>query len=579
MEMPKRLEALRAKMLHDNIGAVLIRVTDRYFNEYVPSEQNQRAWISGFTGSAGDALITQKTATLYVDGRYTLQAAQQAPDFAIKVAPLGSSIQSQWLQAISMLSGLSNPSIYIDTQLVSRSLYSDIKIAAGRANLEVRNQAESYLKSLGFSSEGNPSPSMLREIGEDLCGESVGNKHHTLNSFLTTHELDALLVVHLDEIAWLTNLRGSDFTNQATFAARAIVFQDKIIVGVEKFSGQKSPPGVELVSEADMWRRLADRAKKTKIVVGVDESAAPEDVLAHVESHASIRGVVGPIKALKAHKNVQELLHMRQSFARADRVVFKVQNWLCEQVSSGAHVTEAQVAVYLSQSFAESGTTALSFAPICAAGKNAAVIHYGTPDPNTPIKKGDLFLLDVGGIYEGGYSTDLTRTFLVGDQSTVATLQQKHLFTTVLKGAIAGLSARLPKTANGAQLDAMVRAPIWQAGFDYAHGTGHGVGINVHESPPTVAIGSSSNFLPGHVFSIEPGIYFEKFGGIRIENLATIVDDPVNPGYLCVLPLTFAPLDSRLIDTNQLTEREKRFLAYFSEGFEFDQTQMPRLPA
>jgi len=578
METTDRLNALRKKMAQDGIGAVLIRSTDRYFNEYVPREKNQRAWLSGFNGSAGDALVTQEFATLFVDGRYTLQAAQQAPAFTIDVAPLGTSIQQQWLQAIGAIKDISNPILYVDTQLVSGKLLEHIENAAQRSQVKVIAHPQSYLKHIGFEGLSEGPQSELKEIDQSLSGQSVSEKHTKIKQFLIEHNLDGLLLTLLDEIAWISNLRAADFENQSTFAARALVFHDKIFIGLENFNNQKGPEGIELCPEKDLWLKLQEHSTQKKLVLGVDDTKTPQNIIAELESQAELKFLEGPIKHLKAVKNKQELLHMRDAFARADKVVNTVQKWLCAEITKGSLVTEAQVGAYLTKTFFDSGAKRLSFSPICAAGKHAAVIHYGTLDDKTPLTKGELFLLDVGGIYEGGYATDLTRTFLLGDESLVATQQQKDLFTVVLKGAIAGLSARFPKSTTGLQLDAIVRAPIWQAGYDYAHGTGHGVGINVHEAPPTIAVGSATTFAEGHVFSIEPGIYLPEFGGIRIENLATVVDDSEHPGYFRVLPLTFAPFDKRLIDDSKLTPFEKQFLAYYSEAFEWDSTQMPKLP-
>jgi Xaa-Pro aminopeptidase len=235
---------------------------------------------------------------------------------------------------------------------------------------------------------------------------------------------------------------------------------------------------------------------------------------------------------------------------------------------SGAKVTEADVYQYVSEKFSASGTVALSFTPICGYAKNGAIIHHSTPDTQTPIQEGELFLLDTGGIYEGGYSTDLTRTFLVGDQNTKAKVAHQKMFTLVLKAAIIGMSARIPEGTNGVQLDAMVRAPLWQMGLNFAHGTGHGLGINVHEFPPRVATVGYPKLEVGHVFSIEPGLYVPNFAGVRIENLCTLVEDTVRQGFLRVLPLTFAPLDERLIDFSMLSTSDVAFLEYFKKRFE-----------
>jgi len=285
-----------------------------------------------------------------------------------------------------------------------------------------------------------------------------------------------------------------------------------------------------------------------------------------------------PFRDAKAKKNKSELKHMRSAFARADRVVYQLQQWLSKSVVAGKKVTEADVDVKIRALFVDSGSIGLSFKPICAAGKNGAVIHYGSPDNKNAIKQGTLFLIDTGAYYEGGYATDLTRTFLIGDKKTKATKEQKFFFTLVLKGAIAGMSARFPRGTTGVQLDAMVRQPMWRAGYNFQHGTGHGVGVNVHEFPPRISPVGKIALEPGHVFSIEPGVYIASFGGIRIENLCTIVDDPANRDYLRVLPLCFSPLDPRLIEEKMLSKEEKRFLKYYSKCAKLDNDEFPPLP-
>ena len=174
-------------------------------------------------------------------------------------------------------------------------------------------------------------------------------------------------------------------------------------------------------------------------------------------------------------------------------------------------------------------------------------------------------LVDTGAYFEEGYATDLTRTFLIGGTKDRGTDEQRRIYTLVLKAAIAGMSAVIPERATGEQLDAIIRAPLWAEGLDYNHGTGHGVGINVHEFPPRVSPGARSRLEPGHVFSIEPGLYMPKFGGVRIENLCTVEPVAKRPGFLAVKPLTFSPLDRRLIETKMLTPSDRSWLADYQK--------------
>ena len=280
---------------------------------------------------------------------------------------------------------------------------------------------------------------------------------------------------------------------------------------------------------------------------------------------------------LKAIKNEKELLHMRAAFKKADHVVYKTQCIIEGAYEKGQSLSEGEIDDLIKKQFAESKAPELSFRPICAGGKNGAIIHYGTPNREKKIEAGSLFLLDTGAYYEGGYATDLTRTFLLGKKSDPAQKWQKEMFTLVLKASIKGLSARFRRGVLGLQLDAMVRSPLWQAGLDYAHGTGHGVGINVHEFPPRIGPTSASPLLEGQVFSIEPGLYFNNLGGVRIENLVCVVADPENNNFLRILPLTFCPFDERLIENSMLDAYEQEFLNYYREQWHSDRS-WPLLP-
>jgi Xaa-Pro aminopeptidase len=268
---------------------------------------------------------------------------------------------------------------------------------------------------------------------------------------------------------------------------------------------------------------------------------------------------------------------MRSAFKKADEVVYQTQIFVEQCYEKNQSLRESEIDDYVKKQFFKSGARELSFRPICAGGKNGAIIHYASPNSEQKIEASSLFLLDTGAYYEGGYATDLTRTFLVGNKNIKPEKWQKEMFTLVLKASIRGLSARFRRGLLGSQLDAMVRAPLWQAGFDYAHGTGHGVGINVHEFPPRIGPTSSSIILENQVFSIEPGLYFKNLGGVRIENLVTVVSDPTSEQFLRILPLTFCPFDERLIEFHMLDSYEQEFLSYFNEQFK-SPSSWPALP-
>jgi Xaa-Pro aminopeptidase len=575
-----RLAALRAKMRERGVDAVIVRSTDRYLNEYVPTEESTRVWITGFSGSMGDAVVTGDRAVLFVDGRYTLQASQEAPAFEARTVTLGTSIEGGWLALLEELPAQGVRKVGVETDRVPASLFETLTQKAKNLGLELVATTPSLVEEVRRASGelviNRKAP--IWPIDAKLVGRTVRERLELARGLFTSngHEaLDGLLVTALDEIAWITNLRGLHFDYQATFRAQALVRRDEVIVAADPRylkKGTLPEDGVRLVGEdglADEIKKLvADKAAPLR--VGYDASMTPEATRAGLERlGCAVVKTASPFAHARTKKTGAELAHMVAAFERADAVVSKVKSWLCGAVARGEKITEAMVAEKTATLFKRSGAFGLSFKVISAAGKNGAVIHYSTPDESTPIRAGELFLLDTGAYYEGGLATDLTRTFLVGGPSQKATPEQQRMFTLVLQGAIAGMCARIPVGSTGEQLDALVRRPLWQAGLDYGHGTGHGVGVNVHESPPRVAIGARVALEPGQVFSIEPGVYLPDVGGVRIENLCTLVEDTETPPkgvprkFLRVKPLTFSPLDLRLVDKSMLTAHEKAFLKWF----------------
>lgn len=578
-----RLQALRERLRGRGLGAVLVRSTDAYLNEYVPEAESTRVWLTGFTGSMGDAVITGDRAVLFVDGRYTLQAAREAPGFEVRTVPLGTSIEQGWMALLPELAAQGITRVGVETDRLPQATWESASKQASSAGIELVPTVPSVLEELraerGEAPRGQAGTTWA--IDPRLSGRTVRERVALGHALFDDKRLDGLLVVALDEIAWITNLRGDHVPYQATFCARALVTRDDVLVVLDRGSAPAAEAGVSFLMNG-LEGALAQLAATTggrALRLGYDGRGTPAHLVATLKARGvELVDVESPFALARTKKTAAELAHLSDAFARADRVHAQVKSWLCSAVAKGDSVTEADVCQQTEQLFLASGARGLSFQVLAAAGKHGAIIHYSHPDQRTPIRAGQLFLLDTGAFYQGGLATDLTRTFLVGGPRMRATAEQRRLFTLVLKGAIAGMRARLPVGATGEQLDALVRQPLWQAGLDYGHGTGHGVGVNVHESPPRVTIGSRTVLEPGQVFSIEPGLYLPDFGGIRIENLCTIVEDKVKPrkgvprAFLRVVPLTFSPLDARLIDRALLTTGERAFLAWFHAA------KRPRLP-
>lgn len=565
-----RLERVRARMREAGVEALFVRSTDRYLNEYVPLVDSARAWLTGFTGSMGEALVLLDQAFLAVDGRYWIQAEQQVDTaaFAIVKVSVGQSTDAALAEK---LKGLGARVVGFERAKVTPAELEALQKNGG-TELTWKGLIESPVdlamrdeRAAGGEITAS-APVRLRILDETRVGTSVEVKLAALAERLTALGLDALLVQKLDEIAYLTNLRADELPYQATFRAVALATRDSLLVGVDPSrlplpdEVVRARPALRFVSEAELWAGLERHPR-----IGFDPHHNSELGRHAIEAAgAAPISVESPVGPMKARKHAAEQRSMAEAFARADAVVDEAQRWLCKTVLAGNEVTEADFADRVRALFTASGAVGLSFKVISAAGKNGAIIHYSDPSPARVIEKGELMLLDTGAYYEEGYATDLTRTFLVGGARDRGTPEQRRYYTHVLKSAIAGMTAVVPEGARGYQLDAITRAPLWAVGLDYNHGTGHGVGVNVHEFPPRIGPTAAAKLEEGFVFSIEPGVYKPEFGGVRIENLCTLRKSKSRPGYLEVVPLTFSPLDARLIDRALLTAAEKAWLAEYA---------------
>ncbi|MCC7386704.1 MAG: M24 family metallopeptidase [Deltaproteobacteria bacterium] len=568
----ERLTLIRKKMIAAGVDLLLVRSTDRFLNEYVPTEESSRVWASGFTGSMGEVLITQSRAYLAVDGRYWMQAEREADPqlFQVLQVPLGVAIDTTLGEQLkSLVASRTGKKLVVgfEAAKMTPSELEHLKKQVGEGVI-FKGLFPSPVEAARGPLPKSKNGVKIRALDERRVGASVADKLRALAVKLAGLEIDALLVQRLDEIAYLSNLRGDELPYQVTFKSIALLTPEKLFIGIDP---ARVPNEVRLrrdsilfVPEAELWTLIGKKTKRER--VGFDPHHNTEHARSQIEkTGATAVSVESPIGPLKAKKNPAELQVMIAAFARADEVVSEAQRWLCEAVLAKQRVTEADFAAKVHELFEASGAVGLSFKVISAAGKNGAIIHYSEPDPKRVIKRGELMLLDTGAYYDEGYATDLTRTFLVGSASDKGDERQCRYYTVVLKSAIAGMTAVIPEGARGYQLDALTRAPLWVEGLDYNHGTGHGVGVNVHEFPPRVGPTASAKLEEGFVFSIEPGVYLPSFGGIRIENLCTLKKSAGRPGFLEVVPLTFSPLDKRLIDLKLLTPEEKAWLADYGK--------------
>jgi Xaa-Pro aminopeptidase len=573
LAMKDRLLEVRRQMEKMGVDLVIVRSTDRFLNEYVPTDESARVWITGFTGSMGEVVITPKQAFLAVDGRYWIQAEQQVDpkQWEVIKVRLGTGLDQAIAEIVERLVREAAPSklrVGFEPERVTPSVLQYLQRTVGEGPTW-KPLFPSPVEQARGANRPTPKETKIRLVDEKKVGRTVAQKLEELGTHLKAIGADAILVQRLDEIAYLSNLRGDELPYQATFKAIALATAENLFIGIDPARAPNmvrvARDQVLFVPEAEFWTLMGKKSKRKKIAY--DPSSNTEQARLAIErTGAESISITTPLSNMKAKKNPAELKSMIEAFEKADRVVDQAASWLQETVVGGDKATEADFAKKVEELFLASGATGLSFRVISAAGKNGAIIHYSDPSPRRVIKKGELMLLDTGAYYAEGYATDLTRTFLVDGSKAKGTAEQQRYYTLVLKSAIAGMTATIPVGASGAALDAIVRAPLWAEGLNYNHGTGHGVGINVHEFPPRIGPNGATTLEVGHVFSIEPGVYLPSFGGIRIENLCTLEAHPKLDGFMRVRPLTFSPLDKRLIDEKLLTASEKAFVAEFGKG-------------
>ena len=546
---PPRLTALRAEMAAKGLDAFLVPRADRHQGEYVAAADDRLAWLTGFTGSAGFAAITEGVAGVFVDGRYRLQVRDQVADVFTPVdwpeTKLG-----PWLKE-HLDTG---SKVGFDPWLHTRDEIDAISKAVG--DHLVLNPTDNLIDAIWDDRPAAPSaPARAHPI--EFSGERSPDKRARLAALLVEAGQSASVITLPDSICWLLNIRGSDIPRNPVVHAFAILHADatvSLFSDPAKFDDLGPDPAIRV----QHWDAFDDALAKLDGPVRVDKGSAPLAVsLILEEAGVDIAWGEDPCILPKACKNDAEIAGTRDAHLTDGAAMVEFLAWLDEEAPKGG-LTEIDAVTKL-EAFRR-GSNALqeiSFDTISGAGPNGAVIHYRvTEDTNSKIKPGELYLVDSGGQYLNG-TTDITRTIAVGTPDR----EQRSCYTRVLQGMIAVSTARFPRGLAGRDLDALARAALWRAGLDYDHGTGHGVGayLCVHEGPQRISRVSDVKLRPGMILSNEPGYYRPGAFGIRIENLIVVREAEKigdNRDHLDFETLTFAPLDRRLIDTSLMAAWE-----------------------
>ncbi len=550
---PPRLAALRDLMARKSFDAFLVPRADAHQGEYVAPRDARLEWLTGFSGSAGFCAVLAEVAGVFIDGRYRVQVRAQVADvytpvhwpetqladWLLERLPQGGTLAyDPWLHTVSEIAGL-------------RAKLAGFELVP----------TENLIDAIW---DDQPAPPDAPFTAHAL--EHAGETHDAKRARLAAEMTEAAAVLTLpDSIAWLLNIRGTDIARNPVPQAFAILHQNgrvDLFAGAGKADDIADHLGPD-VAVHDVGVFLDALAELNGKVL-IDQRTCPDKVAtALTEAGCDVVEGQDPCILPKACKNATEIAGAKTAHERDAVAMVRFLAWLDDQAPKGG-LTEIDVVKALEGFRMQTNALRdISFETICGAGPNGAIVHYRvSEDTNRPVTAGDLLLVDSGGQYIDG-TTDITRTMAIG----APTDEHKACYTRVLQGMIATSRIRFPKGVGGQHLDALARAPLWMAGQDYDHGTGHGVGsyLSVHEGPQGISRRSEVALQKGMILSNEPGYYREGAFGIRIENLIVVTDAPALAGgddrdMLSFDTLTYVPFDRRLIDIGLLTDAERDWI-------------------
>ncbi len=567
-----RLNALRAQLAQDALDGFVVPLTDEHMSEYVGAYAQRLAWLTGFQGSAGTAVVLPQEAAIFTDGRYTLQVRQQVSAEQWDYVGVPATSVADWLGAHTPNGGR----IGYDPWLHTRAWVEEARKALAEKGATLVPVRRNPIDAV-WADQPRPSDAPLTVLDEALAGKSSAAKRAEIADWLQARHADAVVIAALDSIAWTFNVRGDDVTHTPVALAYTVIHADgtaDLFVAPEKVTDavrQHLGNAVRIQDRAAFAPALGGFAGKRVVA---DPGTAVSAIFDGLEAGgATVVALRDPVILAKAIKNPAEVAGHKAAQARDGAALSRFLKWFEETAPQGG-LTEMSAADKLRAFREATGRLKdLSFDTISATGPNGAIPHYKVTDESSlPVERGQLFLIDSGGQYDDG-TTDVTRVMPVGDASH----EMKDRFTRVLKGHIAIATAIFPDGTTGAQIDGFARRPLWEAGLDFAHGTGHGVGayLSVHEGPQRIAPPSYPGgqalepLRAGMFLSNEPGYYKAGEYGIRIENLVHIIERTIPGGdkpMLAFETLTFAPIERSLILPELLSPEERAWLdAYHAE--------------
>ncbi len=574
MNVPERISALRALMEERGYDAYMVPTDDNHQSEYVGEHFKARAFITGFTGSAGTAVITKDTAGLWTDGRYFIQAEQQLSGSGVKLFKMGEPdvpTVEDFIADILPEGG----TLGFDGRVVAMGEGQALEAAAAKKNGKIDYSTDLIDKIWEDRPALSEEPAFA--LGVEYTGESTESKLKRIRKAMEEEGADIHIIAALDDVCWTTNLRGNDIEFFPLLLSYAVITKAemKLYIDERKLSDEMKTDLAKDNISLRPYNAIYDDVKElsAESAILVDPSRLNYALYNNLPKEAKVIEKVNPTVLMKAMKNDTEIKNIKNAHVKDGIAVTKFMYWLKKNVGK-TEITEIRAAEKLEEFRKEQeGYLWQSFEPICGSGEHAAIVHYAaTPETNVPVVTDGLFLTDTGGGYMEG-STDITRTFAFGK----LTDQMVEDFTTVLLCNLRLARAVFMHGTCGYNLDILARMPAWERGINYNHGTGHGVGylMNIHEAPSgfRIAIRERERAViePGMVITDEPGIYIEGSHGIRTENeLLVRKGQKTEYGqFLYFEPITYVPIDLDAVNPDMMTKEDKAQLnAYHAKVYE-----------
>ncbi len=558
----ERIGQLRQLMKEAGVNAYLIETEDFHGSEYVGEYFKEREYMSGFTGSAGSLVVTMDRAALWTDGRYFLQAEEQLKGSGIELMKIGTEGTPGTKEFL--LSQVKNgQTIGFDGRTISALYAEGLKKEADKRNISLNPELD--LPDRIWIDRPKLKSKKVWELDTKYAGMDRIEKLTRVREMMKKENADVFVLSSIDDIAWLLNLRGDDVECNPVFLSYMIIFYEKAYLYADNkiFSDEiliaLAKANVEIRGYNNIYKNLKTLTADNILL---DEAKVNFAIINSIDKSKKIINRLNPTTLLKAVKTPVEMENMRKAHIKDGAAVTRFMHWIKKHAGK-EEITEISGADKLEE-FRRQQENYLgeSFEPIFAYGEHGAIVHYSaTKESNAEIKAEGFLLTDTGGQYLEG-TTDITRTFALGE----LTKEQKKIYTLVLAGNLELGAAKFKENVRGCTLDMLARQPLWEHGLDFNHGTGHGVGflLNVHEGPQRIAYGAydSEGFKEGMITSNEPGMYLAGQYGVRLENLTVCVKKEKNEygQFLGFETLTMVPWDLEAVDKAYLTDRQVRLL-------------------